>query len=68
MLVDGNPLAVRGVNVVGLRRRDFSAGAASRRSSRCTGCCTAQGKTLDEARAAIADAGGQQPEAAADVR
>ena len=25
MLVDGNPLAVRGVNSVGLRRRDFSA-------------------------------------------
>lgn len=24
MLVDGNPLAVRGINVVGLRRRDFS--------------------------------------------
>jgi UDP-N-acetylglucosamine acyltransferase len=24
MLVDGNPLAVRGVNSVGLRRRDFS--------------------------------------------
>ena len=25
MLVDGNPLAVRGFNVIGLRRRDFSA-------------------------------------------
>jgi UDP-N-acetylglucosamine acyltransferase len=24
MLVDGNPLAVRGVNSVGLRRRDFT--------------------------------------------
>jgi UDP-N-acetylglucosamine acyltransferase len=24
MVVDGNPLAVRGVNLVGLRRRDFS--------------------------------------------
>jgi UDP-N-acetylglucosamine acyltransferase len=30
MLVDGNPLAVRGFNVVGLRRRDFSATACGR--------------------------------------
>ena len=25
MMVDGNPLALRGVNLTGLRRRDFSA-------------------------------------------
>jgi UDP-N-acetylglucosamine acyltransferase len=39
MLVDGNPLAVRGFNIEGLRRA-ASAPSASPRSSRCTGCCT----------------------------
>jgi UDP-N-acetylglucosamine acyltransferase len=44
MLVDGNPLAVRGFNAVGLKRRATSrAERGSRRSSRCTSCCTAKG-------------------------
>ena len=49
MLVDGNPLAVRGFNVVGLRRRDFSAAriAAVKQMHRLL---YRQGKTLDEAR------------------
>ena len=42
MMVDGNPLAVRGFNVEGLRRRGFSRRAHRARSSRCTGCCTAR--------------------------
>ena len=41
MMVDGNPLAVRGFNVEGLRRRGF-APSASPPSSRCTGCSTAR--------------------------
>lgn len=66
MLVDGNPLAVRGFNVVGLRRRDFSAAriAAVKQMHRLL---YRQGRTLDEARAEIAALGVQVPEAAADV-
>ena len=65
MMVSGNPLQAHGFNVEGLRRRGFSP-SASPRSSRCTGCCTAQGLTLDEAREAIAalrgdDARGRRP-------
>ena len=50
MLVDGNPLAVRGFNVVGLRRRDFSPAriAAVKQMHRLL---YRQGKTLEEARA-----------------
>lgn len=52
MVVDGNPLAVRGVNLVGLRRREFSAErlAAIREMHKLL---YRQGKTLDEARAGI---------------
>lgn len=52
MVVDGNPLAVRGVNLVGLRRRDFSAErlSAIREMHKLL---YRQGKTLDEARAGI---------------
>ena len=52
MVVDGNPLAVRGVNLVGLRRRDFSAErlAAIREMHKLL---YRQGRTLDEARAGI---------------
>lgn len=66
MVVDGNPLTVRGVNLVGLRRRDFSAGriAAIREMHKLL---YRQGKTLDEARAAIGALGAHEPEVAADV-
>jgi len=66
MVVDGNPLAVRGVNLVGLRRRDFSAGriAAIREMHKLI---YRQGKTVEEARAAIAALAAQAPEAAADA-
>lgn len=66
MLVDGNPLAVRGVNVVGLRRRDFSAGriAAVRQMHKLL---YRENRTLDDARAAIAALGQASPEAAEDV-
>ncbi|AMM26182.1 acyl-ACP--UDP-N-acetylglucosamine O-acyltransferase [Variovorax sp. PAMC 28711] len=66
MVVDGNPLAVRGVNLVGLRRRDFSAEriAAIREMHKLL---YRQGKTLDESRAAILALAGQTPGAAADV-
>jgi UDP-N-acetylglucosamine acyltransferase len=67
MVVDGNPLAVRGVNLVGLRRRDFSAEriAAIREVHKLL---YRQGKTLEEARAAIAALGAEVPAAAADVQ
>jgi len=66
MVVDGNPLAVRAVNLVGLRRRDFSAGrmAAIREMHKFL---YRQGKTLDEARIAIQALAAQLPEAAADI-
>ncbi|MGJ7491993.1 acyl-ACP--UDP-N-acetylglucosamine O-acyltransferase [Variovorax sp. ZT4R33] len=67
MVVDGNPLAVRGVNLVGLRRRDFSAGriAAIREMHKLI---YRQGKTVEEARVAIAALAAQDAEAAADAR
>jgi UDP-N-acetylglucosamine acyltransferase len=66
MLVDGNPLAVRGFNAVGLRRRDFSAAriAAVKQMHRLL---YRQGKTLDEARAAIEALATEVPESAADI-
>ena len=66
MVVDGNPLEVRGVNLVGLRRRDFSAEriSAIREMHKLI---YRQGKTLDEARAAIQALAMDMPEAAADV-
>lgn len=66
MVVDGNPLAVRGVNLVGLRRRDFSAEriTAIREMHKLI---YRQGKTLDEARSAITALSAQMPDAAADV-
>ena len=66
MLVDGNPLAVRGFNAVGLRRRDFSAGriAAVKQMHKLL---YREGRTLDDARQAIAALAGQTPEAAQDV-
>jgi UDP-N-acetylglucosamine acyltransferase len=66
MVVDGNPLEVRGVNLVGLRRRDFSAEriSAIREMHKLI---YRQGRTLDEARAAIQALASDMPEAAADV-
>jgi UDP-N-acetylglucosamine acyltransferase len=65
MVVDGNPLAVRGVNLVGLRRRDFSVAqiAAIREMHRLL---YRQGKTQEEARAAIAALAGARGDASAD--
>jgi UDP-N-acetylglucosamine acyltransferase len=66
MVVDGNPLAVRGANLVGLRRRDFSAPriAAIRQMHKLI---YREGRTLEDARAAIVALAGEVPEAAADV-
>ena len=66
MVVDGNPLQVRGVNLVGLRRRDFSSArmSAIREMHKLL---YRQGKTLDEAMAAIDALGQAQPEVAADT-
>ena len=53
MMVDGNPLAVRGFNVEGLRRRGFSAEriAAVKQMHQLL---YREGLTLDDARGAIA--------------
>ena len=66
LLVDGNPLVVRGVNLVGLRRRDFSAEriAAIREMHKLL---YRQGKTLDEAREGIASLTAEMPGAAVQV-
>jgi UDP-N-acetylglucosamine acyltransferase len=66
MLVDGNPLAVRGVNVVGLKRRGFSDAriAAVRKMHKLL---YREGRTLDDAKAAIGVLAGDVPEAAEDV-
>ncbi|MEJ7686113.1 MAG: acyl-ACP--UDP-N-acetylglucosamine O-acyltransferase [Variovorax sp.] len=67
MLVDGNPLAVRGFNVVGLRRRAFSA-ARIEVVKQMHRLLYRQGRTLDDARHAIDALAAQAPEAEADVR
>jgi UDP-N-acetylglucosamine acyltransferase len=66
MLVDGNPLAVRGINVIGLRRRDFSNEriAAVKQMHKLL---YREGRTLDAARAAIDALAQGAPEAAQDV-
>jgi UDP-N-acetylglucosamine acyltransferase len=66
MLVDGNPLAVRGVNVVGLRRREFGNEriAAIRQMHKLL---YREGRTLESAREAIAALAQSTPEAAEDV-
>lgn len=67
MLVDGNPLSVRGVNVTGLRRRDFSDAriAAVRKMHKLL---YREGRTLEDAKAAIAQLAAEVPEAVADVQ
>lgn len=66
LVVDGNPLQVRGVNLVGLRRRDFSAErqTAVREMHKLL---YRQGKTLDEAIAGIEALTATHPEAAGEV-
>jgi UDP-N-acetylglucosamine acyltransferase len=66
MLVDGNPLAVRGFNIEGLRRRGFDAPriAAVKQMHRLL---YREGKTFEQARAAIEALGLEAPHAAADV-
>ena len=66
MVVDGNPLAVRGVNLVGLRRRDFS-DARTSAIREMHKLLYRQGLTLEQARAAIAQLPASFPEAAQDV-
>ena len=66
MTVDGNPLAVRGFNIEGLRRRGFGAAriAAVKRMHRLL---YRSGLTFEGARSAIAALVQKMPEAAADV-
>ena len=66
MMVDGNPLAVRGLNLEGLRRRGFSAGrvAVIKQMHRLL---YRQGLTLEAARAAIRELPASDPEAVADI-
>jgi len=67
MMVDGHPLAVRGFNAEGMRRRGFSAEriAAVKQMHRLL---YRDGLTFDDARARIAALAEATPEAAADVR
>jgi UDP-N-acetylglucosamine acyltransferase len=66
MLVDGNPLAVRGFNVEGLRRRGFGPEriAAVKQMHRLL---YRSGKTLEQARADIEALASSAPQAQADV-
>ncbi len=66
MLVDGNPLAVRGFNAEGLRRRGFSPArlAAVKQMHKLL---YRSGLTLDAAKSALAEVAVQTPEARADV-
>jgi len=66
MLVDGNPMGARGFNVVGLKRRGFSAeriGAVKQMYR----LLYRQGRTLEDARSAIDALAADMPEAAGDV-
>lgn len=67
MVVDGNPLAVRGVNLVGLKRRDFSAErlSAIREMHKLL---YRQGLTLEQARHAIVELGKTDGAVAADAQ
>jgi UDP-N-acetylglucosamine acyltransferase len=66
MMVDGNPLAVRGFNVEGLRRRGFSAAriAVVKQMHRLL---YRAGHTLEQARELIAALAAETPESRADV-
>jgi UDP-N-acetylglucosamine acyltransferase len=66
MMVDGNPLAVRGFNVEGLRRRGFGPErlAAVKQMHRLL---YRDGLNFEVARQAITALGAERPEAAADI-
>ena len=66
MMVDGNPLAVRGFNAEGLRRRGFSAEriAVVKQMHRLL---YREGLSLDEARARISALAASEPQAAGDI-
>jgi len=67
MLVDGNPLSVRGVNSIGLRRRDFSAERVAVVKAMHKALYR-EDLTLQLARERIADLPRQHPESLADVQ
>jgi UDP-N-acetylglucosamine acyltransferase len=66
MLVDGNPLQVRGINAIGLKRRGFSAEkmAAVKQMHKSL---YRDGLTFDQAKEAISSLAATAPEAAAQV-
>ena len=66
MLVDGNPLAVRGFNAEGLRRRGFGA-ERIKAVKQMHRLMYRSGLTLAQAGEAIAALAGERPEAAAEV-
>lgn len=66
MTVDGNPLAVRAVNLTGLKRRGFG-DERIKAIRQMHKLLFRQGLTLEESKAAIAALGTEQPEAAEDV-
>ena len=66
MLVDGNPLAVRGFNVVGLRRRGFSPERVTA-VKQMHKLLYRQGLTLEQSRSGIEALASDMPEAAPDV-
>jgi UDP-N-acetylglucosamine acyltransferase len=67
MLVDGNPLTVRGFNIEGLRRRGFSAAriAAVKQMYKLI---YRSGMTLEATKAALPEVAAQTPEARSDVQ
>jgi UDP-N-acetylglucosamine acyltransferase len=67
MTVEGHPLAVRAINLVGLKRRDFSA-ARLEAIKKMHRALYRDGLTLDAAKADIAALNDAMPEAAADVQ
>jgi UDP-N-acetylglucosamine acyltransferase len=64
--VDGNPLAARAVNVVGLKRRDFSAERISM-IRQLYKLLYRSSLTLDQSMAAMRELKGQEPSADADI-
>jgi UDP-N-acetylglucosamine acyltransferase len=66
MMVDGNPLAVRGTNTEGLRRRGFDA-ERLKAVKQMHRLLYRSGLTFDDARTAVAALAVEMPQAAADV-
>lgn len=67
LTVDGHPLAVRAVNLVGLKRRDFSESRIAQ-IRRMHKLLYRDGLTLEQATAAIAALAGSTPDGDADVQ